>query len=276
MKRIALAGVGLITLLALGLFVRSVIHQTVESRTTGKEYIVALGDSVAAGAGLGDSGTKRSAGCDVNQPAFPYLLGQRLHEPVEQFACSGAVIAAAGGSSSTIDAQYQLAKTYLKGSDVVVQVGANDIGWLQFLSDCTTSNCATVETHNALTAKLTPLQQNLATFLQKVQQDKPKKLVVNTYYSLLEPSDTCFAQYGISPEETVFINVEEARLNAAIISAATEAKATAVTVDFSGHLLCGADSWIQSVTGKAPLHPTAAGQAQIATQDAAAFTHTTQ
>jgi len=91
--------------------------------------------------------------------------------------------------------------------------------------------------------------------------------VVNTYYSLLTNGDTCLARLGITSPEVHFINNKEAQLNAAI-AAAAEGKATVVAIDFAGHMLCDSQPWIQSVTDPAPLHPTAAGQQRIATQDA--------
>lgn len=268
MKRLLIGVSGVAIVLLLGLYVRQIINETVQHRVPGQQYVVGLGDSVAAGAGLSGTDRQRAFGCDQSDKAFPILLSQQLHKPYVQFACSGATVA---NGANTLQTQYESAKSYLGGSDVVVYSGANDIGWLKLLNSCTQTNCDTTNNRADITAKLRTLQTNLTSFLRQVQQAKPHRLVVNTYYGLLADGDTCAARFGITPEKIRFINEEEAQLNATITAAATQAKATVAVVDFSGHTLCAANSWIQGIAAPAPLHPTAAGQQQIAQQDAAAL-----
>jgi lysophospholipase L1-like esterase len=273
MKRLLII-LGCVALVAVSsVYIRQVIHETVQSAKPGQQYVVALGDSVAAGAGLSTDGGRGAAGCDVADTAFPYLVGKQLSLPVEQFACSGATVAATTTNTTNIllGTQYNMAKPFLAGSNVIVNAGANDIGWLQLLTSCAQTNCATAQTSAAITVKVAQLQTSLTILLIQLQQARPHRLVVNTYYSLVAPGDTCVARFGITPEEVSFINDEEAELNAAITAAAKHAKATIVNVDFDGHLLCDQTPWIQSISDKAPLHPTAAGQQQIATQDAKAL-----
>jgi lysophospholipase L1-like esterase len=264
MKKILIGSACLLLLVLGGLYVRQLIPETIEHRVPGQRYVVSLGDSVAAGAGL--SGDRRqSFGCDQASHAFPILLSQQLHQPYQQFACSGATVA---NGPNTLQTQYKSAQTYLAGSDVVVYAGANDSGWRELLTSCAQQDCVTPTNDAAITARLQTLHTNLTLLLQQIQQAKPHRLVVNTYYSLLAAGDTCAAGYGITPEKLAFINQKEAQLNAIITAAATDAHAVLVAVDFSGHTLCSTDPWVQGVTDPAPLHPTATGQQQIATQDA--------
>lgn len=272
MKRTLIAVTVVGVLAAFGLYVHHIFPETVQSAKPGQHYLVALGDSVAAGAGLSGNKGQAAAGCDLADTAFPFLLGSQLHLPVQQLACSKATVAQTASSTNNLAvSQYNTAKPYLPGSDVVVYGGANDIGWLSLLVSCTQKDCASDANRATVTIKTAQLQQNLTSLLVKLQQSKPRRLVVNTYYTLLAPTDTCFAGLGISPSEVSFINTEEAELNSAITAAATSAHATAVAIDFGGHSLCSKDSWIQNITDGAPLHPTKAGQQQIARQDAAAL-----
>jgi lysophospholipase L1-like esterase len=194
-----------------------------------------------------------------------------LHLPVEQFACSGATITAQTGANNVLHAQYKAAKQFLPHSDVVIYAGANDIGWLQLISGCVSTNCVTDQTRAALAAKLPALRENMITLVLQLRQQNPHRVIVNTYYSLLAPTDTCFAALGVTQDEVGFIAEQEALFNNTISSAAAQAGATAVNVDFSDHSLCSKQPWIQGISDKAPLHPNALGQQQIATQDAAAL-----
>src|SRR5580765_5583054 len=181
MKRILVVLAAVVTLVLLGMWIRRIIHETIASPVAGQEYVVALGDSVAAGAGLQAGSNRKEPGCDGAATAFPFVLGRQLGKPVEQFACSGATIGNAGSSGdNTVFAQYTSAQPYLAGSNVVVYAGANDIGWLQALTACAQTNCATDATRSMLATKLVPMQRNLTTLLQSIQQAHPRRLVVNT------------------------------------------------------------------------------------------------
>jgi lysophospholipase L1-like esterase len=271
MKRSLIALASVVVLALLSIYIPKVIHETVESRVPGQQYVVGLGDSVAAGAGLSGATNGPPGGCDVSSSAFPFVVAQQLHKPIEQLACSGATVAATG-STNNLSEQYKTAEPYITGSDVVVSAGANDIGWIQTLESCATTNCATTKNSTLLAGKLQTMQHNLTNVLVQIQQAHPHKLVVNTYYDLFQSGDTCFARLGITSQEVSFIHTEELQLNTAIAAASTAAKATLVAVDFSGHTLCSATPWIQNIAASAPLHPTIAGQQQIARQDAQALT----
>jgi lysophospholipase L1-like esterase len=264
MKKILIILASTIILILIVFYFVHIIPETIQTQKPGQQYIVSLGDSVAAGAGLDASDSASNNSCDLSASAYPILLGQQLHRQVEQFACSGATVASGRNSLNT---QFHLAESYIKGSDVVVYAGANDVGWLQELTSCVYANCNTDQNRASFAAKLQKLKVNLTVLLGQVQSQKPKKLVVNTYYQLAENNSSCFTKLGITPQDINYINSEESLLNGVIASAASSNKASTVNVNFSGHFLCDPESWIQGITASAPLHPTAAGQQQIATQD---------
>lgn len=268
MRRIIIVAACIILLTVFVLYFVHIIPETIQSRVPGEQYIVSLGDSVAAGAGLDTNSRHDNNDCDLSESAFPYLLGEQLHKPVAQFACSGATVAQ---SDNTLLTQYKMAEPYLRGSDVVVYAGANDVGWLQTLINCMQTNCVNDQNRSALASKLQILKKNLSSLLGQIQQAKPNKLIVNTYYQLVPSDSRCFSRFGITPQDSTFINNEEALLNSIITSAANESNASPVNINFSGHLLCDPQPWIQNITANAPMHPTAAGQIQIANEDAKAI-----
>ncbi|HUC78898.1 MAG TPA: SGNH/GDSL hydrolase family protein [Candidatus Saccharimonadales bacterium] len=262
MRRIIIISVSILIFALLVVYFVHIIPETITSKGPGQQYIVSLGDSVAAGYGI-DSSTSNNS-CGQSESAYPILLGKKLNKQVIQLACSGATVAA--GKNSLLS-QYLTAKPYINNSDVVIYAGANDIGWLQTIISCTQTNCDTNQNRNIISTKIVNLQSNLTSLLNKIQKDKPHRLIVNTYYQLLSNDNNCFSNVGITDQEINFINAEEVFLNDSITSAATNSKATTVNVSFSGHLLCDKQSWIQNVKDNAPLHPNLEGQEQISNQD---------
>jgi lysophospholipase L1-like esterase len=263
--------IALFCLVILGLLILyfvKILPETISSRVPGQQYVVSLGDSVAAGAGLPNNGNLGVNSCDLSEDAYPFVLAQRLDKQIEQVACSGATIRA--GTNSLIN-QYNSAMSYISNSDVVIYAGANDIGWLQTLIGCAQTNCATNQNRNNIAIESKKLQNNLTTLLNKIHKLKPHRVIVNTYYSLLTSSNDCFSGKGITSQEVSFISSEESILNKAITASANNTKSTVVNINFSGHLLCDKNSWIQNLSNTAPIHPTAEGQNQIATQDAQAI-----
>jgi lysophospholipase L1-like esterase len=244
------------------------------SATVSHRSLVSMGDSVAAGDGLTENSTTQAALCHQSIEAYPYLVAQSLHAQLHQFACSGAQITAGilqpqiVGAQS-VPAQLQTATPYIAGNDVVITIGANDVGWDSFLTACAESNCVTSANQATFNARLTTLQSNLDTMLQKIAALHPHAVVVNTYYSLIANTDTCLQSYDITSAKIAWVNTQEASLNTAIITAAQKYHDKFATVTFSGHGICSSDPWMQGLSGSAPLHPTFEGQYNIATLDAA-------
>lgn len=244
-----------------------------QSSSVKPAYLVSLGDSVAAGAGLPITGTDSTATvCGQSSSAYPYLVARAKNLRLQQFACSGATIPVGilgpqTAEGQSLSPQLNAAIPYLPGSDVLITIGANDVDWVNELRACMSTNCETASNSVAFQQKLGQLKTSLDSMLQDVQSHHPRKIILNTYYQLISKSDTCLADHGTTPGKIAWVNSQEAALNQTIANAAKAHDSQVVDISFSGHLLCSADPWIQSLSDPAPLHPTAAGQAQIAAQD---------
>ncbi len=244
--------------------------QTANSKGT---YIVSLGDSVAAGDGLSQVGSAgQGAICGLSDSAYPVLVAQNLNADLKQFACSGAgvtngLLASQNVNGKELPAQLAAANMFITGSDVLITIGANDVGWDGMLIRCAHSNCQSAADLASYHASLAQLQTNLNAALAQIQAAGPAKIIINDYYSLLDNNASCFVSYGITPDKVAWVNAREAELNDVINTAARQVNAVAVPIDFNGNLLCNANPWIQGLTDASPLHPTQAGQQQIATED---------
>lgn len=240
---------------------------------TGPEYVVALGDSVTAGDGLPLAGNDpQAATCARSDQAYPNVIAQRLHSKLRTFACSGAQVTAGllqsqTANGTTLLPQLAAAKQYIRGNDVVLTVGANDVNWANMLTRCAQTDCTTGAELAAYQARLVQLQGNLDDALGQIQAAQPHRIIVNTYYALVRNSDTCFAASGITPVKIAWANQREAKLNDLLATVAKQHGAAVIKIDFSGHLLCDQNPWIQSLFEAAPLHPNQTGQQRIARQD---------
>jgi lysophospholipase L1-like esterase len=236
-------------------------------------YLVSMGDSVAAGDGLPVTSSDNLAiECGQSNDAYPFLVAQAKGLALKQFACSGATVSSGILKSQQVEGQslqpqLTAASPYLKNSDIVITIGANDVDWEQELYACATSDCGTTSNMTLFQQNLSQLSANLATMLQTIHSLHPRRVLLNTYYPLLNNTDTCLASQGITAGKIQWVNDREAELNAAINSAAKEFNYQTVLITFAGHLLCDTDPWIQGLSSAAPLHPTTAGQADIAGLD---------
>jgi lysophospholipase L1-like esterase len=236
--------------------------------------LISLGDSVAAGDGLAEGSTSHAVLCHQSIDAYPYIVAQSRNMQFHQFACSGAQVSAGilqnqTVGSQVVPAQLSAATPYIHGNDVVIMVGANDVGWDNFLTTCAQSNCVTQANLASFQAKLTTLQNNLDTMLQGIAALHPHHVLLNTYYSLVANTDTCLQQYGITTAKIQWVNDREVSLNAVLVSEAQKYHDKYATVTFAGHGICSSDPWIQGLSGTAPLHPNTEGQYNIATLDEA-------
>jgi lysophospholipase L1-like esterase len=269
MKKIAILLCAAVLLIVGGMYFRAVIRATVEQRDASQRYLVSLGDSVAAGVGLSGERNQRDS-CDTSTAAAAIIVAKGLNARLEQFACSGATVAAVNANAkNNVVTQLVTAQSFIGGNDVLITAGANDVDWLGILRGCATASCATDQNRQMIAASLQKLEKSYADVLQQIRSFRPHRLLVHTYYDLVRPTDICTAEYGITPEEVAFIIEETTALNDTISKAADGSGATIIPIDFSGHLLCDSDSWLQGIDEPAPLHPTAAGQAHIAELDIA-------
>lgn len=230
---------------------------------------VALGDSVASGAGLG---ANLDATCDRSSSAYPSLLATSLGTPVTNLACSGAKVdEGIYGSQSRgnaivtpqIDAAYASGKPDL----ITMTIGANDVRWSSFVRDCYTWQCGSSLDKARAVVYRADLRYELYTALQRIDQLSGRNdptVLVNGYYNPIPKTD-CKASAEITATEAKWLNEQKYYLNQSIRSVVSYFDfATFVPVNFSGHKLCSAETWVQGPNDPAPLHPNAAGQQAIA------------
>lgn len=236
---------------------------------------VALGDSVAAGAGLpqgADAGQ-----CGRSAEAYPTIIAASLRTSVTNLACSGAKV-----SDGVVNAQQvggssvpgQLDRAFANGRPdlITITVGANDVRWVDFIGKCYVGTCGTLGDTLASAGYLTYLQGKLAYTLHEIRErsgNNPPLVLISGYYNPI--SDTSCTGSAITSRELTWIDNETLNLNKAINQTVTAAnKLTAYTfvsyvpLTFTGHGLCSGDPWVQGPRDSAPLHPTATGQAAIA------------
>lgn len=249
---------------------------------------VALGDSVAAGAGLPLSYNASSEDvlCARSSAAYPYLLAAKLNTSVTNLACSGAKVSDGLYDSQVVNGTSltpQLEQAFAGGNPelITMTIGANDVQWTSFIGKCYVSTCGT--TRDSLLAGIydTSLQGKLLYTLHRIKDlsgsHTPPQVLISGYYNPIT-STGCLGSDVVTPNELTWINKQTSNLNRAISQVVTGTSkvsslfkgnytfAKFVPVDFSNHGLCSSNPWVQSLTASAPLHPTAAGQAQFANE----------
>lgn len=263
--RTILLGVGLIA----GLSVAGGSIATAQSGA-----YAAMGDSVAAGAGLqvSASASEVDVACERSRLAYPYLAASQLGKTLNHQACAGATfddgIFGKQERAGWI-MQPQLNKVMAPGTPemITITAGANDARWTQFLYQCYVGNCDSRATTAAMKVLLADMRLELNWTLHKIKQqsgEAPPTVLVTGYYNPVSER-TCVDLEQITTGEWRWIDNRAADLNAAIEQSLRRYDfAHFVPVDFSGHGLCSSNSWVQGVSAAAPFHPTAAGQRAIA------------
>lgn len=237
----------------------------------------ALGDSIAAGAGLPlmTGASNEDKACARSDAAYPHLLAQYLHATLSHIACSGATVSDLYGSQTAqglnLTPQIDAAFAGGKPDAITLTIGANDLNWSQVISQCYATTCGTSWTQNAALAVARGyLRIKLAAALFDIEQKsnfQPPKVIVASYFAPFSTSaPACVDTQGVTASEMQWVNGQEAKLDQAIesVSDLFGDMTTYVPVNFSGHELCTADPWIQGLRAAAPFHPTIAGQAAIA------------
>lgn len=233
----------------------------------------ALGDSVAAGLGLPPvaNATAQDTQCGRSSQAYPYMVAQQRQLRLIHVACSGATIGdlVTNQGVSGPNLQPQLDAAYANGTPqlITITAGANDVHWTDFLRLCYSFNCATTINSTVARgytlvagAKLDYAFQDIA----NRSNGHPPTVIITGYYNPV--SNYCSGrQSNVTADEINWLNTQRDALNKTIRdTAARYSFVKYASADFTGHGLCSSDPWTQGLNDPAPLHPTAAGQAQIA------------
>lgn len=235
---------------------------------------VALGDSVASGAGLSEAANASAEDqvCDRSPQAYPYLIAQQLQTDVTHLACSGAKIDEGIYSEqrrSGTEIPVQLDRAFINGTpDVITMtIGANDVRWTSFIRQCYAVRCGSSIDEARAKIYRGDLRLELYRALNQIEQRSdttPPRVLLSGYYDPFVNLD-CVAVDRITMTEAAWLRQQSADLNQAIRSVVPYFDFVEyVPISFAGHELCAESSWIQGADGEAPFHPTAEGQAAIA------------
>jgi lysophospholipase L1-like esterase len=236
---------------------------------------VALGDSIASGAGLPPNTTDPNAiACQRSDKSYPFVVASSLGTSVNHLACGGAKITEGllrpqnvGGN--LIDPQ--LDKAFANGTPKLISItaGTNDLGWSVYLNKCYRGDCGTFADTASSTYSIWRIHQNMRTVLDgiKARSGNTQPIVVVTGYFLPVSNNqpVCADTAGLTAKEIDWIRQQAKILNIALNAMAYEYDFVKFApVDFSSHELCSAEPWIQGMTGPAFYHPTEKGQNAIA------------
>jgi len=262
-------------ILALGLAVLI----PVQSSAVSGNY-AALGDSVAAGAGLSTEVTT----CDRSTSAYPYIVAQSSGLSLSHYACTGAkadegIYDSQQRGSVTLPAQLDQAFSNGTPDLITITIGANDTRWTQFIRQCYYIRCGySVDTARFATY-LADLKLELNVIMAKIltmSEGNPPQVIVTGYYTPFS-SSACSSTDNLTSSEVSWLRARASSLNMAISGTVGKYSfADYASVSFAGHEICSADSWIQSPTDPMPFHPTAAGQQAIAKAVLAKYTQAEQ
>ncbi|GAA2070928.1 SGNH/GDSL hydrolase family protein [Actinomadura alba] len=217
---------------------------------------VALGDSYASGLGAG-SYDSASGNCKRSNNAYPKLWAIANSPTSFQFAaCSGA--------TTTSVMNGQLGPLNSGTTLVTVTVGGNDAGFASVMETCVLSSDSTCinAVNNAKNFMTNQLPGRLDSVYGAIRSKAPNaRVVVLDYPRLYKIVSVCV---GLSNTKRNALNGAADLLDSVIASASSRASFTlsGVRDEFSGHELCSADGWLNSVTWpiEHSYHPTALGQ----------------
>jgi lysophospholipase L1-like esterase len=248
-RRLSAAVVGLLSAASLWL-VPGTAH------AAGPEY-VALGDSYASGVGTreyyGDSGE-----CRRSPHAYAVENATRLGATLSFQACSGARVSEVTGQLGALDA----ATRY-----VTVQVGGNDAGFTDVITECALPAWAQ-DCEGAVASARTIIDQQLPGRLRglyaQIAQRSPSATVVVVGYPRIFHDEDCNAATWFSPADRQLLNDTADLLNARISAQAAAAGFAYAdpTSAFLGHAVCDEPEWINGLSNPIieSYHPNRAGQ----------------
>jgi lysophospholipase L1-like esterase len=260
--------------------------------------VAVIGDSTAAGVGNAPIAepTDADIACERSSDAYAQVLESATGWRVENLACASATIDQ-GLLGSQPDRrpvvpppQVGVLKSITSLRAVVVSIGANDIGWSQFLAYCyRLSRCDDQAIHQLIESRLNTFRLQYAQLLQQLSAlpSRPEVLVTGYYdpfgqafdcRALRDPGGPAVppigygfaARPGGPDQPTIVLRKVEplrsilAQLNGILQQGAEAFGFTSVTPSFRGHELCSEQPWVQGLSDPYPFHPSAAGELAIA------------
>jgi len=252
---------------------------------------VAMGDSVAAGAGLPlvAAPTSYDTACKRSPESYPYIVAQAQGLELVHVACSGAKatnLLLWQGIRDQPNPSRQISYIFAGGTPGLVSItaGANDMYWTEYVAKCyrtgvscgpetrRPSSSSSLDYDTRSTDRLLQLLRGkwdlFFTELEIRSGGTPPTVVVTGYYDPFSPQCQDLAPDRLTQAELEWVHGRIDALNRTLQDAvASRPYARFAPVDFSGHDICSADSWVQGLdrqNGSAPIHPTAEGQRVMA------------
>lgn len=258
--------------------------------------VVVIGDSTAAGIGNTPIArpTAEDTACQRSSDSYASSLQTVSGLRVLNLACSSATVQAGllgpqFAGTRRVPPQVGALRSVQSPSLVIVSIGANDVGWSDFLTLCYgLPRCDDEASDRLFQSRLDAFKIPYAQLLQALS-DLPghPEVVVPEYY---DPFGTTFdcaelqdpeartgpPGFGFGPDpgkdnqdqkieqKIVPLRSELARMNAVLRQGAEAFGFTVVRPRFEGHELCTGQSWVQGMGDPAPFHPRAAGELAIA------------
>jgi lysophospholipase L1-like esterase len=237
----------------------------------------ALGDSVAAGAGLASrtNQTGEDIACGRSEQGYPIVLANQLQAKLVFTACGGATTTnvMSGQQVGDLQTPSQLDTIFANGKPdlITLTIGANDIQWIQAINMCYSGDCNTDTASANIDARLTDYKPRLERLLNDItmrSNNNPPPVVLTGYYSL--GSISCLssiAPEAVTRDEIAWFEAQTKKLEADSASVAKEHKNVIyLNLDTTGHGVCEAKEkrWVQTIGEPAPFHLTAAGEQAFA------------
>jgi lysophospholipase L1-like esterase len=230
----------------------------------------ALGDSMAAGAGLASAGG--DARCVRSTQAYGYKVAQSRQLSLMHIACSGST------AGDLVTQQHiagpnippQLDPAFANGTPnlITITTGANDMLWGDFLRKCATTTCGTKTDEAAANTLRAALKVKLEFDFSEIQRrsNNQPPLVVITGYSNPISNYCKNRQQFATVAEINWLNAQRDKLNLAIreVVAKHSSYVRYASMNFDQHSLCSPNTWWQGLNDPAPLHPNDLGQTAIA------------
>lgn len=254
------------------------VYQTSQPRTVtsgsdtnnAKGIYAALGDSVAAGAGLSGA-TGGDSRCGQTSQGYPNIVAQKRGMQLINASCSGAtvgdIVTKQGISGPNISSQ--LDQAFANGTPqlITITAGANDMQWLQFIKKCAQGTCGTSADTTATQTLRAAMDVKYRYALDQISarsNGTPPRVVITGYYNPV--SNYCKGRQSyVSNTEIDWLNNQRDLLNKQIRSLTKDYKNVRyASTNFDGHTICAKEPWSQGLNEPSPLHPNAKGQEMIA------------
>jgi len=249
------------------------LHPSPTYAATSMEYLVGLGDSRAAGAGLPqyETGTNRNNQYDTACKRSPYAsinyLAEATSTPVINVACSGAttddVYESSRVNGSRVPSQIsQIPAFVLTDPDTtfVVQTGANDIGWAAWLLRCSRATCGGRLDSASTKILLLNYERRLNRLISTLRSAGASgHIIVTGVYNPL-PEVSTLAKYDVTRAEANWIGSVIDTFNQKTAKVASQTANTSYApIDLD-------NTDLQSLSDTMPFHPTIQGQQAISRQ----------